>query len=95
MTGQLNLLGTVDDPIDLELGIVQREVVRELRRLRTLSKDEAGAIAHEHRGKHSREQRCEFCGADGAAILGALLRRGVAIKAPEGDVAPARLDLAS
>lgn len=40
---QLNLLGQPDHPEDSELGLVQREVMRTLRELGTLTADEAGA----------------------------------------------------
>lgn len=35
----------------------------------SLSADEAGAILHEHRGKHGRDQRCHFCAEDGLEAL--------------------------
>jgi hypothetical protein len=77
MTEQINLLGDHAQPIDEQLGPVQRECMRALRELRSLARDEAGAIAHEHRRKHERSDRCMFCGPDGADILKALARRGL------------------
>lgn len=37
--------------------------------------DEVGARVHEDRGKHPADQRCEWCGRDGAAVLNALIRK--------------------
>lgn len=72
---QLNLLGDAAQPVDDELGAVQRAVMRVIRRTTTMSWDEAGAIAHAHRGKHTIDERCEFCGTDGATVLESLIRR--------------------
>jgi hypothetical protein len=75
VTEQLNILGDHAQPTDLQLGPVQRECMRALRELGSLARDEAGALAHEHRGKHHRDDRCVFCGPDGADILKTLARR--------------------
>lgn len=85
MAEQLNLLGDQAQPVDDELGVVQREAMRELRRLGTLSRAEAGAIAHEHRGKHGRTETCMWCATDGALLLESLIRRQLAEAAPGGD----------
>lgn len=74
---QLNLLGDHAQPDDQELGPVQRECMRTLREQGSLHRDEAGAISHDHRGKHGRGDRCLYCGPDGAEILRALARRGL------------------
>lgn len=74
---QLNLLGEPDQPEDDELGPVQRAAMRVIRRVGSMSRDEAGAIAHAHRGKHSVEERCTFCGTNGAVLLESLIRRGL------------------
>lgn len=34
-----------------------------------LTADEAGAIIHERRGRHTRDDRCTFCGEDGREAL--------------------------
>ena len=83
---QLNLLGDQAQPVDDELGLTQRAVMRELRRKGTLSRAEAGQIAHAHRGKHSVEETCMFCGTDGALLLESLIRRELAEAAAGGDV---------
>lgn len=72
---QLNLLGDTAQPQDDELGPVQREVMRVIRRTETLSWDEAGAIAHHQAGKHGVDERCMFCGQDGCRLLESLIRR--------------------
>lgn len=81
---QLNLLGVPDLPEDLELGPVQREVMRFVRAHGSVSKDEAGALAHDHRDKHGANDRCAFCAIDGAPILRALVERGRLAKRPDG-----------
>ena len=83
---QLNLLGDVAQPVDDELGPVQRAVMRVIRRTNTMSWDEAGAIAHCHRGKHTVDERCEFCGTDGATLLESLIRRKLVEPAGHGHV---------
>lgn len=84
MPEQLNILGTPDQPTDLELGPVQREVLRFARQHGTISKDEAGAIAHAHREKHTAEERCRWCGVDGAPILRSLIGRKRLVKRRDG-----------
>lgn len=86
MTEQLNLLGTADLPEDLGLGLVQREVMRELRRLGSITRDEAGAIAHSHRDKHCVDERCAFCPIDGALLVDSLLKRGLVDRGVDGAV---------
>ena len=63
---------------------MQRAVIRVLRRCETMSKDEAGAIAHAGRGRHPVDERCMWCGVDGDGILASLIARGLAERAPEG-----------
>lgn len=82
---QLNLLGTPDLPEDLDLGSVQRLVIRFVREHGSISKDEAGAIAHQHRGRHSADERCAFCSIDGEDLLAALARRRQVERGAEGD----------
>lgn len=86
MTRQLNLLGAPDLPEDLELGTVQREVMRVLRELDTVTRDEAGAISHAHRGKHGVDDRCAYCALDGNSVLASLLKRGLVEKTVNGAV---------
>lgn len=85
-----DLLGEPTSPDDLELGPVQRLVLRQLRALGTLTKDEAGALAHNYRGRHAADSRCRYCAVDGADILAALVRRGYAEKTGGGGVQLAR-----
>jgi hypothetical protein len=86
MDAPLDLLGEPTDPADLELGPTQRLVVRALRELRTLTSDEAGAIAHEQRRKHGRHDRCAYCAIDGHPILDRLIQLGHAERGAEGAV---------
>jgi hypothetical protein len=81
---QLNLLGVPDLPDDLELGPVQREVMRFVRERGSITKDEAGALAHSHRDKHCVDERCAHCSIDGAPILRALVGRARLAKRPDG-----------
>lgn len=85
---QLNILGDAAQPVDDELGVTQRAVMRELRRVAVVTRDEAGAIAHANRGKHAVDERCRYCGVDGAPILAALVKRGLAEKANGGVTLP-------
>jgi predicted transcriptional regulator of viral defense system len=73
-----------DRPDDLALGIIQRAVVRKMRRLGPMFVDEIGAVAHVGRGRHSVDEVCRFCGIDGQQIAEALWRRGLIERAPEG-----------
>lgn len=86
MTEQLNLLGGLERPEDDALGLVQRAVMREVRRLGNLSWQEAGSLAHEHSGKHSRDEVCPWCGTDGANVCESLIRRGLVEPARHGFV---------
>lgn len=81
-----DLLGEPTDPDDLQLGPVQRLVLRKLRQHGTLTTDEAGAIAHHHRGKHDVDATCQFCGVDGRELLAALVKRGLAERGDAGTV---------
>jgi hypothetical protein len=63
---------------------VQREVLRFAREHGTISKDEAGAIAHAHREKHRADETCKWCGVDGAPILRSLIGRKRLVKRRDG-----------
>lgn len=82
----MNLLGDHAQPIDEQLGPLQRIVIRKLRRVGSLSKAEVGAIAHTGRGKHSIDETCMFCGVDGEGICESLVQRELAEWTPEGDI---------
>jgi hypothetical protein len=74
VTEQLSLTG---DPIvtadnGQRLGAAQQAVLEELRELGRLDDDEAGAILHERRGKHARDERCAWCARDGRDVLKSL-----------------------
>lgn len=86
MSEQLNMLADGAQPVDQHLGVTQRAVMRVLRRVGTLTVDEAGAIAHAGRGKHAVDERCGWCAPDGAPIVRALLERGLAEKNPAGGI---------
>ncbi len=80
MSEQLPLLEVEVGP---KLTARQAAVLEALRAAgeRGLEPSEAGAIAHElkaGRWAHSREQRCQFCGGDGADVCKALERKGLA-----------------
>lgn len=81
---QLNLLGAPDLPEDLELGPVQREVMRYVREHGSVSSDEAGALAHAHAGRHGADERCMWCAARGSDVVRALIERGRLVKRPDG-----------
>lgn len=80
MTEQLSLTGdsvvTADD--GQRLGAAQQAVLEELQEFGRLDDDEAGAIVHEHRGKHGRDERCQWCTQDGRAVLASLRGHGLA-----------------
>jgi hypothetical protein len=84
MPEQINLLGTPDQPTDLALGPVQREVLRFAREHGTISKDEAGQIAHARLEKHRADETCKWCGVDGAPILRSLIGRKRLVKRRDG-----------
>jgi hypothetical protein len=85
---QLTLDGDTAQPEDDALGPVQRAAMRVIRRLGTMSRAEAGAIACAHRGRHSVDETCEFCGQDGARLLESLIRRELVEPAGHGHVRP-------
>lgn len=74
MTEQLSLTGdsvvTAED--GTRLGPAQQAVLEELQEFGRLDDDEAGAILHERRDKHSRDTRCEWCARDGRDVLKSL-----------------------
>ncbi len=73
MSEQLSLAGTTQDE---GLTLVQREIAEEQRRIGgRVSADEAGAIVHELRGRHSRSERCLHCARDGRDVLRLLVEK--------------------
>jgi hypothetical protein len=70
VTEQLTITGDV--AIVPRLGPAQLEVLTALREHGNLDDDEAGAILHERRGKHQRDERCEWCARDGRDVLKSL-----------------------
>jgi hypothetical protein len=76
VTEQPSLFGETVAVGEDKLGPNQRAVLAAIRERGRLSKDEAGALLHERRGKHSAELRCEWCATDGADVLASLRRRG-------------------
>lgn len=81
MTEQLSLTGgppviTAED--GQRLGPSQRDVLDELQAHGPLSADEAGAIVHERRGKHTRDERCAYCTPDGLPVLESLAKHRLA-----------------
>lgn len=92
MTEQLSLTGgppvvTAED--GQRLGPSQLAVLEEIRRFGRLDNDEAGAIVHELRGKHSRDARCQWCAADGKHLLASLEKHGLSEPAAATGVATA------
>lgn len=83
---QLNLIGDHAQPLDEQLGPLQRVVMRKLRQLGHMSKAEVGAIAHVGRGKHKVDETCMFCSVDGDGICESLVARELAEWTPEGDI---------
>jgi hypothetical protein len=79
---QLSITG--DLAIIPRLGPAQLEVLVALRELGRLDDDEAGAIIHERRGKHTRDVRCTYCSQDGKHVLASLRGHGLA-KRKRGD----------
>ena len=82
MSEQLTITGDV--AIVPRLGPAQLEVLVALRELGRLDDDEAGAIIHERRGKHTRDVRCTYCSQDGKHVLASLRGHGLA-KRKRGD----------
>jgi hypothetical protein len=82
----LNIHGDVDAPKQPKLGLNQQRVLKALEHFGTLWTDEAGALIHALRGKHSADDRCQFCAIDGRTVLGSLIRLGLAEKGSEGAV---------
>jgi hypothetical protein len=76
LTEQLKIDGGSESPEEAALGPVQRAVLAEIREYGRIEPDEAGALAHERRGRHSRAERCGYCGRDGRKILASLSKRG-------------------
>lgn len=79
MTDQLALL---ELPVAPKLTWRQQAVLDAVTRAHpeSLESSEAGAILHEMkegRWRHSRDDRCRFCGQDGKAVLEALRTKGL------------------
>lgn len=75
---QIGLFGGETPVEELALGPVQKLLAkreRELEGLDPLAADEAGAIVHAHRGKHSEDTQCAYCAVDGADALARLHAR--------------------
>ena len=70
---QPNLFGE----IDLKLGPRQQLVYDHIREHGSLTDDEAGALIHESRGKHHRDQRCNWCTREGRQVLASLRGKGL------------------
>jgi hypothetical protein len=83
---QLNILDDHAQPVDEQLGPLQRVVMRDLRSRGSLSKADVGAIAHARRGKHAADETCMFCGVEGDGICESLVQRELADWTPEGDI---------
>jgi hypothetical protein len=75
-TDQHPLFGEREDVA--RLGRAQEAVLGALNAHQSLYADEAGAIIHEQRGRHDRDERCEWCGGDGRRVLDSLEARGLA-----------------
>lgn len=70
MSEQLDMLGGSIPLEELELRGHSAAIAAEEREQgQKLTADEAGALLHERRGKHPRDQRCHFCSQDGTAAL--------------------------
>lgn len=73
---QIGLFGGETPLDDLALPATLRLLAeRERRLIDPLTGDEAGAILHARRGKHSEDTRCEFCVPDGVHALKQLRER--------------------
>lgn len=90
---QLNMLADGSQPVDDQLGVTQRAVMRVLRRRGELTRDEVGQIIHAGRGKHPVDETCMFCGVDADGVIESLTARrlaeavtgGVRLPHPEPD----------
>lgn len=69
MTEQPQLFGPTTDPT-AELTERQRHAYQQVCATPGgAGADEVGAAWHEHRGKHGRDDRCQWCAKDGASVL--------------------------
>ena len=71
---------------DVGLGPVQQLVMRFVREHGTISKDEAGAVAHAHAGRHPADELCAYCAIRGADVLRSLLGRELVERGADGAV---------
>jgi hypothetical protein len=69
---------------DVGLGPVQALVMGFVREHGTISKDEAGQLAHAHAGRHPADATCAYCAIRGADVLRSLLGRELVERAAEG-----------
>jgi hypothetical protein len=65
-------------PPDGNLTDRQRLVLGWVRSMPGLTADEAGALLHQHAGKHGAGERCEWCTSTGREVLKALRKRDLA-----------------
>jgi hypothetical protein len=76
MTDQLDIFGRHTPVHEVDLSPGMAYVAREEREQGVrFTADEAGALLHERRGKHGRDERCEWCARDGADVLDRLRGR--------------------
>ena len=74
------------EPItDERLGPRQSIVIEAIREQGYLTDDEAGALVHAHKGKHSDELRCSYCTLDGKAVLVSLRKRKLVVRRHSGE----------
>lgn len=87
---QLGLPGfpNLPDKPSQQLGPSQRAVLEALIDRRWLTDDEAGAVAHSTRGKHTEDTRCDHCGRDGSRLIESLIARGLAFRQRGGITKP-------
>ena len=80
----MTFLASLHDPLLYATPAFALFMALELMSLRLLDDDEAGAIVHERRGKHGRDERCTYCAGDGRHVLASLRTHGLA-KRKRGD----------